>query len=96
MPRSLQDIIDHADELAARAEQLEPTGNGHPEAVARLRDAVMQGAEAERALSAAIRAAREDNMSWAAIGVIVGMSGEAVRKRETASKGDPVPLERII
>lgn len=87
MPRSLQDIIDHADELAARAEQLEPTGDGHPDAVARLSDAVMQGAEAERALISAIRAARDDNMSWAAIGVVVGMSGEAVRKREATSRG---------
>ncbi|CAN5815588.1 hypothetical protein BH20ACT4_BH20ACT4_14860 [soil metagenome] len=86
MPRSLQNIIDHADELAARAEELEPNGDGHPEAVARLRHAVVQGAEAERELTSAIRAAREDDMSWAAIGVVVGMSGEAVRKRETASR----------
>ena len=87
MPRSLQDIIDHADELAARAEELEPKGDGQSEAIAGLRNAVLQGAQAERALIAAIRAAREDNMSWAAIGVVVGMSGEAVRKRESASRG---------
>jgi hypothetical protein len=38
-------------------------------------------ADSERALAAAVRAAREDGHSWAAIGTMLGTSGEAARQR---------------
>ena len=80
MPRSLQDIIDHADELADRFEAMAPTA-GHKKAVATLRAAVLRGADAERRIARAVNAARDDGMSWTSIGVILGTSGEAARKR---------------
>lgn len=80
MPRTLQDIVDHADELAARFEDMEP-GDGHGPAVAELRDAVLASAHAGEHLAAAVAAARSDGMSWVAIGLVLGTSGEAARKR---------------
>lgn len=81
MPRSLQDIIEHADVLASRCEDMEPAGDGHKTAVADLRAAVLDGAAAERQIAEAVRAARADGLSWTAIGLILGTSGEAARKR---------------
>ena len=50
-------------------------------AVALLRAAVQERAQAERHCIDAIRTARESGMSWAAIGAFVGTSGEAARQR---------------
>ncbi len=81
MPRTLQHIIDHADELAALAEQAEPEGDGHRGAIGNLRAAVVASAQADQAVADAVAAGRADGMSWTAIGLIVGTSGEAARKR---------------
>ncbi len=83
MPRSVEDILAHADELAARFENYEPDPNDEldPVAVGTLRDAVAERSQAERHLLEAVGIARGKGLSWASIGVLVGTSGEAARQR---------------
>ncbi len=83
MPRSVDEILKHADELAARFEQYEPD-HGHeldPEAVVALRTAVLERSAAEMRLLEAVRQARAAGLSWSSIGAMVGTSGEAARQR---------------
>jgi hypothetical protein len=81
MPRTAQEILDHADELAARFETHEP-GDVHEAAELRLvREAFLARADAERTLGDAVVHARHNGHSWAAIGAMVGTSGEAARQR---------------
>ena len=81
--RSVDEILQHADELAARFENYEPDPSHELDAgaVALLRSAILERSQAERHLIDAIRTARETGMSWSAIGSLVGTSGEAVRQR---------------
>lgn len=83
MPRSVEDILRHADELAARFEDYEPDPAQELDAgaVAELRAAVLERSEAERHLLEAVRLARRSGMPWSAIGTLVGTSGEAARQR---------------
>lgn len=83
MPRSVDEILQHADELAARFENYEPDPADELDtgAVTLLRAAVHERSQAERHLIEAIRTARESGMSWSAIGTLVGTSGEAARQR---------------
>ena len=81
MPRTAQEILDHADELAARFEQAEPDDLRDATALRAVRDAFLARAEAERDLRDAVVGARHDGHSWTAIGAMVGTSGEAARQR---------------
>lgn len=81
MPRTAQEILDHADELSARFEQAEPHDLRDATSLRAVRDAVLIRAEAERTLRDAVVHARADGHSWAAIGAMVGTSGEAARQR---------------
>jgi hypothetical protein len=83
MPRSVEEILQHADELAARFENYEPDPNDEldPTAVSALRSAVIERSEAERHLIEAVGQARAAHVSWSAIGALVGTSGEAARQR---------------
>ena len=83
MPRSVEEILQHADELAKRFENYETTSVDELDvgAVALLRAAVHERSQAEKHLIEAIRTARESGMSWSAIGTFVGTSGEAARQR---------------
>jgi len=83
MPRTVQDILDHADELAKRFEDYEPspTDERDPEVFAELRRAVLSRSDAERSIRDAVKHAREHGYSWAFIGSLVGTSGEAARQR---------------
>jgi hypothetical protein len=83
MPRTVDEILQHADELAARFEDYEPTDAQEldPAAVALLRAAVQERSDAERHIIEAISTARASGMSWSAIGSFVGTSGEAARER---------------
>ena len=83
MPRSVDEILQHADELAARFEDYEPDAADELDAgaVVALRAAVQERSDAERHMIDAIAAARASGMSWSAIGALVGTSGEAVRQR---------------
>lgn len=83
MPRTVDEILAHADELAAKFEAYEPNPADELDAgaVALLRGAVAERSEAERHLIEAVKAARKAGLSWAAIGNLVGTSGEAARQR---------------
>lgn len=83
MPRSVEEILRHADELAARFENYEPNPSDEldPAAVAVLRAAVMERSTAERHLLEAVRQARAARLSWSTIGALLGTSGEAARQR---------------
>ena len=83
VPRSVQEIIDHADELARRFEDYEPRTEDErdPETYMALRDAAMSRSRAEKALSDAVAAARTTGHTWSDVGAVLGTSGEAARQR---------------
>ncbi|MCA0337460.1 MAG: hypothetical protein LCH66_11435 [Actinobacteria bacterium] len=83
MPRTVEGILAHADELAARFEDYEPNAGDELDvmAIRQLRAAVAEQSAAERHLISAVKTAREAGMSWATIGTFVGTSGEAARQR---------------
>lgn len=89
MPRSVEEILAHADELAARFENYEPAlgDERDPTAYVALREAVASRSDAERAIRDAVHHAREHGYSWAFIGKIIGTSGEAVRQRYGHKQG---------
>lgn len=83
MPRSVDEILQHADELAARFEEYEPSDADEldPAAVAMLREAVQARSNAERHIIEAVRTARHAGITWTTIGLFIGTSGEAARQR---------------
>lgn len=83
MPRSVDEILAHADELAYRFESAEPNpivGAQH-DALMGVRDAALARAAAERSVAEAVAAARTQGLAWHLIGTMLGTSGEAVRQR---------------
>jgi hypothetical protein len=83
MPRTIQEILDHAEDLARRFENYDPETQDSRETAAldAVRDAVIARSEAELALAKAVRAAHGAGHSWQSIGVMLGTSGEAARQR---------------
>lgn len=83
MPRTIQDILDHDDELAKRFEEYEPSASDErdPQVFAELRQAVLSRSAAERSIKDAVEHARENGYSWTFIGSLIGTSGEAARQR---------------
>jgi hypothetical protein len=83
MPRTVQDILDHADELASRFEDYTPNEQDErdPETFNALREAVLARSTAERSIKTAVDNARAHGYSWALIGSLLGTSGEATRQR---------------
>lgn len=83
MPRTVQDILDHADELAKRFEEYEPQASDerNPQVFIELREAVLSRSAAERTIKEAVKHAREHGYTWASIGSLIGTSGEAARQR---------------
>ena len=83
MPRTLQDILDHGEELARRFEDYAPEAGDErdPEAFIALRQSVMARSAAERAIQQAVVVARNQGYSWRTIGALIGTSGEAARQR---------------
>lgn len=86
MPRTVEEILAHADEMAERFERYEPDPADELDAAAitLLRDAVQDRSRAEKQLLEAVRAARQSGISWAIIGTFVGTTGEAARQRYAA------------
>jgi len=82
VPRTVQDILNHADELARRFETYEPAQADERDAqlFAALRDAALSRSDAERSIRAAVDDAREHGYSWAFIGSLLGTSGEVARQ----------------
>jgi len=75
MPRSLQEILAHADELGRRFEEHEPDDVRTAAPLYAIR------AAAERRVAQTVATARDAGVSWAAIASMLGTSGEAARKR---------------
>ncbi|MGI8631312.1 MAG: hypothetical protein ACR2NA_02030 [Solirubrobacterales bacterium] len=82
MPRSIQDIIDHGDELAQRFEDYDPKpGDGRPVEEYLLQRATIARAHGERQVVEAVTAARGKGLSWQRIGDILGTSAQAAQQR---------------
>ena len=83
MPRTVKEILEHADELAQRFEDYEPAAEDERdlEAFIALRNAAASRSEAERSVKAAVEDARAHGYSWQVIGSLLGTSGEAARQR---------------
>jgi len=82
MPRSIQEILDHADELAKRFEDYEPSsGDERDVAQYLLRRAALARARSERQIAEAVDAARRAGMSWKHIGSELGISAQATQQR---------------
>lgn len=83
MPSSLHEIINHADELAARFEShdADPANLVDAAALRAVRAAFAERVQAEARLADAVSVARAEGHSWVAIGAMVGTSGEAARQR---------------
>lgn len=82
MPRSLQDILDQADQLAGRLEAYEPApGDERPVAEYLLQRAALARARSERAVLEAVAAARTAGVSWGRIGRLLGTSAQAAQQR---------------
>ncbi len=91
MPRSTEQILAHADELARRFAEHEPAGDRVKDARA-LRDiaaAIERRAGAGRDIAAAVAVARAEGHTWAAIGAMLGTSGEAARQRYGSGAAQP-------
>ncbi len=82
MPRSIQDILDHADELAERFENYEPEPNDErPVEEYLLERAALARARSERQIVDAITAARAKQVSWTRIGEPLGTAAQAAQQR---------------
>lgn len=82
VPRSIQDILDHADELAERFEKYEPDENNErPVEEDLLQQAALSRARSERQIVDAVVAARAAGIAWAKIGAILGTSAQAAQQR---------------
>jgi hypothetical protein len=82
MPRSIQEILDQADELAKRFEDYEPgEGDQVPVEEYVLRRAALARARSEREVVDAVTVARSSGISWNKIGEILGTSAQAAQQR---------------
>lgn len=91
MPRTTQEILDQADQLAARFEQHDSTEDVRDATALRaVREAFQTRARAERQLVDTVNSARAEGHAWAAIGAMVGTTGEAARQRYGRPATKPV------
>ena len=82
MPRSIQEILDHADELARRFEGYDPSDlDERPVSEYVLQRAVVERARTEREISLAVAAARAEGLAWSRIGELLGTSAQAAQQR---------------
>jgi hypothetical protein len=82
MPRSIQDILDHADELAKRFEDFDPEhAKEIPVEEYLLQRAVVARARSEQQLLDNVIAARAAGVSWQKIGALLGTSAQAAQQR---------------
>lgn len=86
MPRSLQEILEHADELERRFQEHEPKDVRDAAPLRAICKAVTERAATERRVAEAVAAAREAGVSWSAIASMLGTSGEAARKRYSGQR----------
>jgi hypothetical protein len=82
MPKSIQEILDHADDLARRFEEYEPgDGDERPVEEYLLERAALVRARSEGQVVEAVVAARAAGVSWARIGHLLGTSAQAAQQR---------------
>jgi len=82
MPRSIQEILDHADELAERFENYEPNDADERQVEEYLLErAVLNRARSERDVVDAVIAARSAGLSWQKVGSLLGTSAQAAQQR---------------
>jgi hypothetical protein len=82
MPRSIQEIFDHADELAKRFEDYKPDlADERPVEEYLLERAALARARSERQVVDAVVAARAKGVSWQRIGELLGTSAQAAHQR---------------
>src|SRR5688572_23212994 len=93
MPRSYDEIVRLSEAMADQLENdtTEPAISAEESA---LRGAVLRRSIAEGEVGRAVVAARTAGMSWAAVGLAVGTSGEAARQRYGKLTGEPVTSGR--
>jgi hypothetical protein len=86
MPKSIQEILDHADELAHRFESLDPD-EAQEISVEEylLQRAVVSRARSEQQLLDAVAQARAKGLSWQKIGELIGTSAQAAQQRYGAA-----------
>lgn len=86
MPRSIQEILDHGDELARRFEEYDPkAGDERVLEEYLLERATIDRARSERQIVDAVVAARGKGLSWQRIGDILGTSAQAAQQRYGAA-----------
>ncbi len=82
MPRSMQEILDHANDLAKRFEDYEPSPDDEVEvAEYLLRRAALARARSELHIAEAVGEARRAGMTWKRIGIQLGISAQAAQQR---------------
>lgn len=83
MPRTVEEILARADELAKKFEKFEPdTGTAMDgRALRDVREGFEDLARAQQRLTERVAVARASGHSWATIGAMLGTSGEAARQR---------------
>lgn len=82
MPRSIQEILDHADELAKQLEDYEPDPNDERSVEEYLLErAAIARARSEREIVDAVTRARSKGVPWQRIGTILGTSAQAAQQR---------------
>ena len=83
MPRSIDELVAQADDLADEFENYEPKpeDRGDEPPLMALRRAAYRRAVIERELLESVRRARGAGASWAQVGKELGTSGEAARQR---------------
>ena len=96
MPKTLQEIIDHADDMSTAFDdyQAQASTLRDPAPLLRARAAVHARARAEAEVAAAVAAMRDTGYSWAAIGMVLGTTGEAARQRYGGAPTGFVPAPR--
>jgi hypothetical protein len=97
MPRTLQEILDHAQDLAEEFESDSFDRNSLRDAqvLRELSRAVQERAAAELRVADAVAVARATGASWSSVGLMLGTSGEAARQRY-GSPAQPGVEERLV
>lgn len=82
MPRTIQEILDHAKELAERFENYDPSeADERPVEEYLLERAALDRARSEKHVVDAVVAARASGASWQKIGSLWGTSAQAAQQR---------------
>jgi hypothetical protein len=82
MPRSIQEILDHADELEKKFQDYDPSDADEVDvAEYLLRRAALNRARSERQVVEAVAAARAAGLSWKRIGQQIGTSAQGAQQR---------------